>query len=93
LLPAVFQRIVDELNVAAGGRLEEFRYYLARHIGLDGDEHGPMAQRLLRSICGSDESRWQTAEQAAVDCLEARLELWDGIYDVIRLEKQSAVRR
>jgi hypothetical protein len=84
LLPAVFQRIVDELNVEAGGGLEEFKYYLNRHIGLDGDEHGPMANRLLLSICGSGESRWQLAEQTAADCLEARLALWDGICDVIR---------
>jgi hypothetical protein len=84
LLPAVFQRIVDELNVEAGGGLEDFRYYLNRHIGLDGEEHGPMANRLLHSICGSDESRWQLAEQTAVNCLEARRALWDGICDVIR---------
>ena len=84
LLPAVFQRIVDELNVEAGGGLEEFKYYLNRHIGLDSDEHGPMANRLLLSVCGSDESQWQLAEQAAADCLEARRALWDGICDVIR---------
>jgi len=89
LLPAVFQRIVDELNVEAGGGLGDFKYYLQRHIGLDGEEHGPMANRLLLSLCGSDESRWQVAEQAAVDCLEARRELWDGICDVIR---RTAVR-
>jgi hypothetical protein len=83
LLPAVFQRIVDELNVAASGGLEDFKYYLERHIGLDGEEHGPMAHRLLLSLCGSDESRWQVAEQTAVDCLEARQGLWDGICDVI----------
>ena len=93
LLPAVFQRIVDELNVEAGGGLEDFKYYLNRHIGLDGDEHGPMANRLLLSLCGSDESRWQVAEQAAVDCLEARRGLWDGIYDVIRRKKDPADRR
>ncbi len=87
LLPAVFQRIVDELNVKAGGRLEDFMYYLNRHIGLDGVQHGPMAHRLLRSLCGSDESRWQVAEQTAVSCLVARRGLWDGIYDVIRREK------
>ena len=93
LLPAVFQRIVDELNVAAGGGLEDFKYYLERHIGLDGEEHGPMAHRLLLSLCGPDESRWRVAGQAAVDCLEARRELWDGICDVIRRAKNQAVRR
>jgi Protein of unknown function (DUF3050) len=84
LLPAVFQRIVDELNVEAGGGLEDFKYYLKRHIGLDGEEHGPMANRLLLSLCGSDAARWQVAEQAAVACLEARHELWNGICDAIR---------
>jgi hypothetical protein len=92
LLPAVFQRIVDELNLEAGGGLADFKYYLNRHIGLDAEEHGPMANRLLLSICGSDESRWQLAEQTAVDCLKARRGLWDGICDVMRREKNPAVR-
>jgi len=93
LLPAVFQRIVDELNVEAGGGLDDFKYYLERHIGLDGEEHGPMAHRLVLSVCGSDEFRWQVAEQVAVNCVEARRELWDGICDVIRRQKNTAVRR
>jgi hypothetical protein len=92
LLPAVFQRIVDELNVEAGGGLEDFKYYLNRHIALDRDEHGPMANRLLLSLCGSDESRWQVTEQAAVDCLEIRRRLWDGIYEVIPRKKNYPVR-
>lgn len=86
LLPAVFQRIVDELNVEAGGGLDDFRYYLRRHIGLDGEEHGPMANRLLLSLCGADESRWQVTEQAAVDCLQARHLLWNGICDQMTAE-------
>jgi hypothetical protein len=92
LLPAVFQRIVDKLNIEAGGGLEDFKYYLNRHIGLDGDEHGPMANRLLLTLCGFDESRWQVAERAALDCLEARRGLWDGIYDVIQREKTTTIR-
>ena len=37
-------RIVDELNVESTGSLEDFRYYLKRHIGLDADEHGPIGK-------------------------------------------------
>jgi hypothetical protein len=90
LLPAVFQRIVDELNVETGGGLEDFRYYLNRHIGLDAEEHGPLASRLILSLCGTDEARWQVAEQAAVKSLEARRDLWDGMYALIRHQKDRA---
>lgn len=83
LLPDVFQRIVDVLNTEAGGTLSLFKYYLERHIGLDGDEHGPMALRLVEGLCGEDAGRWAKAEQAAVDCLTARRELWDGIESAI----------
>jgi hypothetical protein len=89
LLPAVFQRIVAELNVESGGGLKDFKYYLERHIGLDGEEHGPMANRLLKSLCGSDEHRWEVAEQAAVGSLEARRELWDGIFEAILRERKT----
>ncbi|CAN5155980.1 DUF3050 domain-containing protein [soil metagenome] len=83
LLPDVFQRIVDELNVSAQGGLDAFKYYLERHIGLDGDEHGPMATRLVASLCGDDDGKWSAAEQAAVECLLERRKLWDGIYESI----------
>jgi hypothetical protein len=89
LLPAVFQRIVDELNVTAGGGLDLFKYYLNRHIGLDGDEHGPMANRLMQSLCSTDENSWKIAEQAAVEALEARRALWDGIYALMRRRKEA----
>jgi hypothetical protein len=79
LLPAVFQRIVDELDARSGGGLVDFQYYLQRHIGLDGDEHGPMAQKLVTMVCGEDETTWRTAEESAVGSLEARLEFWNGI--------------
>lgn len=84
LLPGVFQRIVDKLNEETRGGLEDFKYYLERHIGLDEEKHGPMANRLLQSFCGSDESRWRIAEQSAVDSLEARRHFWDAIDDSIR---------
>ncbi|MHB1424802.1 MAG: DUF3050 domain-containing protein [Gemmataceae bacterium] len=92
LLPALFQRIVDELDVEAGGGLEDFRYYLHRHIGLDEGEHGPMAVRLVISLCGNDDTRWQQAEEAAVTALEARRDLWDAVYTTLRRRKDGSGR-
>ena len=84
LLPDVFQRIINKLNVDLGGQLKNFQYYLQRHIDLDGDHHGPMAAQLVNSLCGSDESKWKVVEETAVDCLLSRKKLWDGINESIR---------
>lgn len=84
LLPDVFQKIVYELSEQSDGRLDAFNYYLLRHVELDGDQHGPMAARLMSSLCGSEQSRWQAAEEAAVAALQSRLLLWDGIKAAIK---------
>jgi hypothetical protein len=79
LLPDIFQRIVDEIDRETKGGLAEFKYYLLRHVELDGDEHGPMATRLVSDLCGNDAARWENARDAAVAALQSRLELWDAI--------------
>jgi hypothetical protein len=81
LLPDVFRRVVDELHGIAGGDLSDFRYYLDRHIELDGGEHGSMSSMLVEDLCGDDPDRWRTAEDAALQALRARLRLWDSIRD------------
>ena len=83
LLPDVFQSIVNQLNQQSNGQLRRFQYYLERHIGLDGDEHGPMATRLIKHLCGDDIAKWKTVEETAVRCLIARKKLWDAIDDAI----------
>jgi hypothetical protein len=83
LLPAVFQKIVDRIHEQTGGGLAEFQYYLQRHIDLDGGEHGPMATRLVETLCGDDDARWDAAREAAVGSLEARLALWDSIHAAV----------
>jgi hypothetical protein len=79
ILPDVFRRLVERLDAASEGNLAAFRYYLDRHIELDGDEHGPMAERLVEDLCGDDPSRWDSAEEAAIESLRARKLLWDGV--------------
>lgn len=83
LLPAVFQKIVDQLAEQTGGGLAEFQYYLRRHIELDSDEHGPLATRLVADLCGDDPAAWQAAEQTAVASLQSRLTLWDAIHQAV----------
>lgn len=84
LLPDVFGQIVSRLARVPGSGLGGFRYYLDRHIELDGDDHGPKAERLVENLCGDDPTRWDSAEAAAVSSLEARLALWDGIGESLR---------
>eukprot|EP01047_Picozoa_sp_COSAG01_P003339 COSAG01_NODE_97_length_26660_cov_100.642935_11_plen_271_part_00 len=84
LLPAIFEKIVDRLNLRNHGKLDNFRYYLNRHIELDADEHGPMAERMVESLCGSSTINWQLAELAAKDALQARLCMWDGMHQRIQ---------
>jgi hypothetical protein len=79
LLPDVFTRIVETLNERSDGRLESFNYYLRRHIELDGDEHGQMARALIEELCGDSDERWESARNAAVDALFARLDLWNAV--------------
>jgi phage FluMu protein gp41 len=65
------------------------RWYMERHIEVDGDEHGPMALRMIAELCGVDAVRWQEAGKAAEEALLARIGLWDGIADAIGMQRAS----
>ena len=79
LIPDMFRGFVREMNQQMSGKLEMFVWYLERHIEIDGEEHGPMALRMVSELCGEDELCWQQAGDAAEQALLARLALWDGI--------------
>ena len=79
LIPEMFTAFVRELDTELPGRVAVFRYYLERHIEMDGDEHGPMALAMLRGVCHSERD-WVEALESARAALEARLALWDAIH-------------
>jgi hypothetical protein len=56
-----------------------FKHYLERHITLDHDEHGPLALRLLDALCAEDAARVEEAERVAIEAIQARSRLWDGV--------------
>ncbi|MGE5704533.1 MAG: DUF3050 domain-containing protein [Clostridia bacterium] len=84
IIPDMFQVLVDEL-MAQKQSVDRLMYYLNRHIELDGDEHGPLAQGLLNYLCGEDAARKEEAQKVAIQSLQARIDLWHGV--VNELEK------
>ncbi|WP_227874275.1 DUF3050 domain-containing protein [Tumebacillus algifaecis] len=78
IIPDMFTHLVRELE-ASGKSAERLLYYLKRHIELDGDEHGPLAERLLSYLCAGDPQKEQEALATAKQCLQSRVQLWDGV--------------
>jgi hypothetical protein len=81
LVPAMFETIISGLGTTACPRL---RLYLERHVHVDGQDHGPKAEALLRALCGTSSSSWKAAEGAAREALVARQALWDGVLASVR---------
>ncbi len=78
IIPDMFQVLVDELN-RNGQSTDRLDYYLKRHIELDGDEHGPLAERLLTALCEDSLAKQTEAVRTAEQSLRARIELWNGV--------------
>jgi hypothetical protein len=91
VIPEMFRGFVRSMDEKLAGRLSTFLWYLERHIEVDGEEHGPMALRMVAELCGEDAVRWREAGDAAEDALRARLMLLDAILTGIALEA-NAVR-
>ncbi len=77
LIPEMFERIVAALQ-GDRSRYPRLLYYLERHIELDGNEHGPLAQQLLNVLIGDDPSSALRARTAAERSLTLRAGLWDA---------------
>jgi hypothetical protein len=82
VIPDMFIAILDR-SATSEDSFMKFRYYLDRHIELDGDEHGPISLKMIEKLCGSDPQRWKEAEAIAITSLEKRIALWDSIYEAL----------
>lgn len=79
IIPEMFSAILKRLDLFDDEKYRFFRRYLERHIEVDGDHHGPLARKMLVSLCGNSATKWRQAETAAIAALEARIELWNFI--------------
>jgi len=78
LIPDMFIHIVEQLDHESQ-QLTLFIAYLKRHIELDGEDHGPLAEEMLMELCQDDAEKWQEAQESAQKALQARKILWDGV--------------
>jgi hypothetical protein len=83
IIPDMFTHLVGEIR-EQGGEVDRLVYYMDRHIELDGDRHGPMAEKLVRYLCGGDAKKEAEAFAVAEACLRSRIELWDGVVAELR---------
>lgn len=82
LIPGMFTSILKNIQSKfPEADLENLIYYFQRHIDLDGDEHGPLALRMIEEITGDDPDKWQEVKIAAKEALAKRLGMWDAIFE------------
>jgi hypothetical protein len=78
VIPDMFTRMCNQLDYSEL-QYPRFRYYLDRHIEVDGDDHGPAAISMIEELCDNDPIKIIEAEQAGIAAITARIRFWDSI--------------
>ena len=83
LIPDMFHGIIEGMTKKYPTELSDFMYYLERHIEVDGGHHGQLSLKMVEILCGDDPIKWQEAQEAVVNVLQARADLWTGVLEQI----------
>ena len=79
LIPDMFTQILNEIYAKHPDKVSIFKYYIERHIEVDGGHHSHLALEMVTELCGEDESKWEAAVDASLKSLQMRHLLWDTI--------------
>ena len=88
LIPDLFIPLIEGIN-SENNDLNKLIYYFKRHIEVDGDMHGPMSMEMLSYLCNNDPSKISESALIAEKALLARISLWDGIENEIKIKKNN----
>ena len=91
LIPGMFMSIINDIHLSVPEKISTFKYYLERHIEVDGDHHSHLALEMTANLCGVNKEFWKEAETVTIQSLQKRIELWDGVYERIVSGKVSAL--
>lgn len=82
LIPDMFLSFVSELNKQSGDKLHTFKYYLERHIEVDGEHHSQLAYQMTEELNGADPEKWKESTEEVKNALLHRIKLWDAILEL-----------
>jgi len=88
LIPGMFLNFVREINKQSENKISILKYYLERHIEVDGEHHSQLAYKMTEELCGSDSKKWEEAIVAVKEALLSRVRLWDTIADRINVTSE-----
>ena len=83
LIPNMFHSIINDIDKMFPDSISIFKYYLERHIEVDGGHHSHLALEMTANLCCTDEQYWKEAAESTIASLKSRIALWDGVYDEI----------
>ncbi len=89
LIPRMFLSIVNNISKNFPDSVAIFKYYLERHIEVDGGHHSHLALEMTSNLCGSNDQFWEESKLVAIESLEKRINLWDAAYESILASQQK----
>ncbi len=90
LLPDLFLQFVRHLDQSHPGKFLDLVYYFQRHIEVDGEEHGPLAIKMLEKTVEAGQGTAVDAFEGAQAELVKRCSLWDSILEIIQVPAIAA---
>jgi len=90
LIPDMFTEILQKIYVNHPHQVSTFKYYIERHIEVDGGHHSQLALEMVAELCGEDATKWEQAATASLKALEMRSLLWDAIMDHKVIDQTAA---
>ncbi len=91
LIPGMFISIVNDMHKKFPDSIGIFKYYLERHIEVDGGHHSHLALQMTENLCSGNDIFWKEAEDATIQSLQKRIALWDGVYAAIQARKTITI--
>lgn len=88
IIPDMFMNIIKETNENSK-ESAPLRYYLQRHIELDGGHHGPLSEKLIDSLCKNDSSKIKEAVDTANEAIQLRIDLWSFIEEQLKINQSQ----